>query len=522
MKSLFLLSLLLDVPPPQSVKVTYPTEASSSHTTPIIQIQGTQKGDWAKLYADSKCERELASKLTGRSVAYLQTPPLPVGKHVFYATIVREGVSSPCSEVFAEYEVLAPTITVPEAPSNLTLQNPVAEVGTNPNPTVRIEGVQKGDIVRLYSGQDCAREIGLTIAQSETVSIPIKVSLPLGKHLFFAKVNRKRVNSPCSKMGLAYTLIPEAPIAVAIQVPSTAESYNTTPVVRASGVRHWDVVKLYSDESCKIEVGSTVARDVTADIPVSYALTPGAYTFFAKIFRKRHPSACSQASSNYTVKSLPQKDLQNFDDPSPDFDRWGAYSQNRKWMRQIAQNYWSQLKVEVEGLPSAMIQSALEIRDRKEAAAALLLNEFGLVDSFVRGLSGEIVGQGEFNIDDEKGKLEVLKIGAYSAKIKFPIISRANWYRVEIVEGNMGGRKVLSVRLERPPLHRNHIEYLVAGLIPNQNYVAYVTVLSGQRLLAINLGTTESRFKTGGQCIPYHPGRGWNEEKYTPVPCPSI
>ncbi len=340
------------------------------------------------------------------------------------------------------------------------------------------------------------------------VTTKVKSLLLLTTLLEIAPPQSIRVTYPTGVTEPNPTVIPKAPNTLNIQMPETVESYNTTPVVRASGVERWDVVRLYSDADCRIEVGSVVASDVTADIPVSYALAPGSYTFCAKTFRGKHASSCSQASASYTIKPLPQQDLQNFGDPAPDPDRWGAFRKNKKWMRQIAKNYWSQLRVEVLTTPLSMIQSALEAKDRKEAATALLFNEFGLVDPFAQGHPATA-------IDD----LEILQVGAYSAKIKFPIITQASWYRVEVMDENLNVGKVLGVHIARPPLHRNHIEYLVAGLAPKQSYVIYVSVLKGPRLFATSLSLMKSHFKTGGQCIPHHPGRGWNEAKYTPVIC---
>lgn len=93
-----------------------------------------------------------------------------------------------------------------------------------------------------------------------------------------------------------------APSFLTSVIPSSATSNITTPIFQISGLTSGDIVKLYTDVSCSLEVASGIATGSSLDIATS-ALSAGTHTLYAKLTRGPISSSCSHALISYTVQT---------------------------------------------------------------------------------------------------------------------------------------------------------------------------------------------------------------------------
>ncbi len=108
---------LKELNPITAMELEPPVLSPSPVTNPSILINGVKVTDHVALYNDSRCSNELVRAAWGGqpideqgwSSVILQVPSLTVGPHRFYAKRfwTEQGLSSPCSEVFLDYEVTA-------------------------------------------------------------------------------------------------------------------------------------------------------------------------------------------------------------------------------------------------------------------------------------------------------------------------------------------------------------------------------------------------------------------------------
>jgi hypothetical protein len=98
---------------------------------------------------------------------------------------------------------------------------------------------------------------------------------------------------------------PDAPSTLNLINPSVSTWYLPTPTIRVSGVKSGDTVKIFSDSSCAIEVGSAVSSGSTVDI-TSHPLAPTTYAFYAaSINSSGSSSPCSDSSVAYVLERCP-------------------------------------------------------------------------------------------------------------------------------------------------------------------------------------------------------------------------
>jgi hypothetical protein len=98
-------------------------------------------------------------------------------------------------------------------------------------------------------------------------------------------------------------LAPEAPTGISLISSASLD----TPVIRVSGVKNGDIVKLYKDSSCILAnlIGTATATSSTVDISTS-SLAMAAYTIYANSTNAQGTaSACSTPSLAYTVTQCP-------------------------------------------------------------------------------------------------------------------------------------------------------------------------------------------------------------------------
>lgn len=105
-------------------------------------------------------------------------------------------------------------------------------------------------------------------------------------------------------------LAPNVPSAIALQTPSASPSLINTPIIRVSGVKSGDVVKLFTNSSCTTQVASGTAAGTTIDLTTS-ALATASYMFYANSTNSyANASACSSATVAYERAACPTNFLE--------------------------------------------------------------------------------------------------------------------------------------------------------------------------------------------------------------------
>ena len=168
--------------PPSQLRVVRPDG-------PELLVSGVERGDWVTLYRDSRCMEEIGSATSEGAEVEIMAGDLPLGEHRFHARTERNGIRSHCSSAHAHHKHL------PAAPHSLSV--PEGLRGRNPTPIIRMEGVQQGDIVKVYTDSDCTQHRGTATAWDGDVAV-ISRPLPPGSHRFHAQVLRDGWTSACS------------------------------------------------------------------------------------------------------------------------------------------------------------------------------------------------------------------------------------------------------------------------------------------------------------------------------------
>lgn len=103
-----------------------------------------------------------------------------------------------------------------------------------------------------------------------------------------------------NKVTVTMNASPDTPVSVALVSPASPGN-SGTPVIRVSGVKSGDTVKLFTDSGCSTEVASGVATGPTIDLTTSN-LALGTYSIYAKAINPSNASSvCSTTSASYQV-----------------------------------------------------------------------------------------------------------------------------------------------------------------------------------------------------------------------------
>ena len=187
-------------------------------------------------------------------------------------------------------------IPSPEAPTALSLHK---TEDTDPHPTLRVEGLRPGDIVRIYLDEKCSHPAGFSITSESAVDVSIEEELPVGDHTFYAALWRKGFTSPCSEASASYRVLPEPPHELKIS-PRDEHGTEVTPTIVVFGVKEGDLVTLYRNARCSWKAGSSTAEGTSVEI-VSKNLALGKHSFYAQTQRNQIISQCSSAHAHYKL-----------------------------------------------------------------------------------------------------------------------------------------------------------------------------------------------------------------------------
>ena len=228
----------------------------------------------------------------------------------------------------------------PAMPRLLVLENPSTSPGVDPTPTIRVSGVEEGEVVRLYSDSSCSNPISDSIkVPSGESEVSIK-SHSLGDGSqdatvgFYANQIDMAGNESYCSARIGYVLdvtAPLAPTGLALEAPNTSPNTDSTPTIRVSGVEEGATVILYSDSSCDTAMsdGVQVADSGSAVSITSHSLGDGSQDMTADFFaaqtdRAGNESACSSVSVSYvldvTAPAMPSTLILESPSTSPNTD----------------------------------------------------------------------------------------------------------------------------------------------------------------------------------------------------------
>ncbi len=317
--------------PPSALAMSNPAAASGINAIPMVRIEGVDAGDLVLLFASASCgEMEDAIGLgfsEGSSVDALVFPPLDVGSYTFYARKINmQGEGSECSTASVDYQVESSPLQTPDVPSGLSMQVPMANIGINTTPTVRVSGVGSGEAAILYTDSDCLHFAGFGMSNGSDADVVLESALELGSYSFYARAARPLGSdmqagvsvSACSSASVDYELVESLPgpvvevetelappSALSMHDPQSASGTNTTPFIRVEGVGPGDVILLFPSDSCgELEdaIGLGLAESTTVDVQVVVPLAVGNHSIYARRGNEEGvTSVCSSASVDYEV-----------------------------------------------------------------------------------------------------------------------------------------------------------------------------------------------------------------------------
>ena len=324
------LSYVLDTTAPSApatLSLEEPSTSPNSDPTPTLRVGGVESGATVTLYSDESCDTQVSEGvqvLSDEGSVSITSRNLGDGTQdvevTFYAAGRDEaGNKSLCSDMGVSYVL---DVTVPIAPSSLTLEEPGISPGTDFTPTINVAGVEEGATVTLYSDNSCSTQAsdGVQVGGGESSVSIVGYPLEEGTTTFYAAGRDEAGNkSLCSSMGVSYVLdvtAPDAPGALVLEEPNTSPGTNPTPTLRVSRVEIGATLILYSDSSCDTQVsdGVQVLDDESGVSITSRSLGDGTQdievTFYAaQRDEAGNKSLCSSRGVSYvldvTVPSAP-------------------------------------------------------------------------------------------------------------------------------------------------------------------------------------------------------------------------
>jgi len=287
-----------------------PTSTPSRIQVPTILVSGAEPNATVRLYTNNTCSSSVIGSgiVNSNGNASITTSFLNEGTYSIYAqqTDLLGNISN-CGPQALNYQV---KLTV-NAPTNVTINFPMASSSTDNTPDIKVSGVEQGALVRLFTDEFCtlpnSTGIGAKFSNANEVIITT-ASLALGGHTFYAQQTDLAGNvSACSSSSFTYTVLPQIinePSNLTLISPSTSPNTETRPSIRIQGLVNSGLVQLFFDSQCSQLVDSRpiTSSTMTIQVPEAKSLTEGVYRFYARqIDSNQNISNCSNASVEYVV-----------------------------------------------------------------------------------------------------------------------------------------------------------------------------------------------------------------------------
>ena len=179
-----------------------------------------------------------------------------------------------------------------------------ATISTENTLSVKVLGVNKGDMVRIFEDDACRNAVGFGIAVGEASPSALHHCPPDTIRFLPVPVPPWRSCPDCSSASVDYGVSElEAPAGVILLEPVTASHADDTPKVKIEGVRGGDMVRLYKDDLCEESISYPVrANGSSVDIE-TWPLPEGDnYQFYVQYTRANaNRSDCWDTGLNYNV-----------------------------------------------------------------------------------------------------------------------------------------------------------------------------------------------------------------------------
>ncbi|MFK7871822.1 MAG: hypothetical protein AB8C84_01445 [Oligoflexales bacterium] len=176
--------------------------------------------------------------------------------------------------------------------------------GLSATPVLSLEPVLAGDIVSVYTNENCDGDALVSLQASVGGALSLSPRLSkVGAYQFYARAENSHGGlGACSRSYLSYTLLTDlsAPTGLSLVSPVLSNSSELRPVLQVDGVESGAVVGIYSDQTCGnlLVSGTATTQTIQMSLPT---LTEGPHVFYAKMSKSDAPGNCSQVSLSYTV-----------------------------------------------------------------------------------------------------------------------------------------------------------------------------------------------------------------------------
>lgn len=177
-----------------------PINTNGTDSTPTLTVNGAVSGDTVKIFTDSSCSTEVGSATATGSSVNVTSSALSLGIYVFYANSTNSYGTSTCSSASVSYAYG----NGPTSPSSISRQSPTNAIGTDPTPTLTVNGTVSGNTVKIFTDSSCSTEVGSAAASGSSVNITSS-ALSLGSYVFYANSTNSYETSNCSTASVLYT-----------------------------------------------------------------------------------------------------------------------------------------------------------------------------------------------------------------------------------------------------------------------------------------------------------------------------
>ena len=288
---------------PNVLSLRVPSSSPSNNARPTIGVTGVESSDTVTVYKDAACLMQVGEVVaSGAIVEVPVTSDLLAegeeGSFAFHVNVTLDTappITSACSTASVSY--------------SLDRASPTLDV-TTPSPTqigVASWSVSCSDTNSCTSFEYILNELDVRPADNdvEWANVPSDgiisqsdVSGFLNLHL---KASDGVGNVSYTKNRQSVSILP--PTALALVTPASGPSNNARPSVRVSGLENNDVVKIYKNNTCDMQVGEATASGATVEIPVTSDLLAegeeGDVVLYAKREAGGESSDCSTAFATY-------------------------------------------------------------------------------------------------------------------------------------------------------------------------------------------------------------------------------
>ena len=150
---------------------------------PVLLVSGVVSGQTVRLFTDSSCSTQVGTEVsTGTTVNITTSSSLDRGSYTFYANTTQGGQVSTCSTASISYVVR------PTTPTGLSLSSPTTSPDNDQTPTIKINGVESGQSVKLFIEIHLVQhQVGTGTSTGTSINITSS-SLNPGSYTFYANV----------------------------------------------------------------------------------------------------------------------------------------------------------------------------------------------------------------------------------------------------------------------------------------------------------------------------------------------